>query len=68
MSALPPPPKVSIERQIQCVRRELKKRESVYKRWVEQGKMTQEKADEEREAMAAVLWTLLAVEAKTLLI
>lgn len=56
------PPKVSLERQIRCVRREIKKRQSVYPRWVQLGKMTPEQAADEREAMEAVLSTLLEVD------
>lgn len=64
----PPPPKVSLERQIRCVKRELGKRKGVYPRWVASGRMTQEQADDEREAMEAVLATLLECESKTRLI
>jgi hypothetical protein len=56
------PPKVSLERQIRCVRRELKKRQSVYPRWVQLGKMTPEQAADERDAMEAVLATLLELD------
>jgi hypothetical protein len=59
---------VSLERQIRCVRREIKKRESVYPRWVGAGRMTPEKAADERDAMEAVLATLLEIDAKTRLL
>jgi hypothetical protein len=51
--------KVSIDDQIKCVQREIGMRERVYPRWVEQKKMTQEKADYEIAAMKAVLASLL---------
>lgn len=59
---------VSLERQLRCVKREIKKREGVYPRWVERGSMTKQQADEEIEAMRAVLATLLELETKTRLI
>lgn len=59
---------VSLERQIRCVKREIKKRESVYPRWVERQSMSKEQADGELEAMRAVLMTLLEIEAKIRLI
>lgn len=62
------PPKVSLERQIRCVKREIAKRQSVYPRWVQKGRMTPEQAADEHEAMAAVLVTLLELEAATRLI
>ena len=49
---------MSIEQQIACVEREVKMRHRVYPRWVEAGRMTQKKADEEIAAMEAVLVTL----------
>lgn len=61
-------PQVSLERQLRCVKREIKKRESVYPRWVEQGRMPKQQADDELEAMRAVLATLLELESKTKLI
>lgn len=41
----------SLVRQCQCLAREVKMREHVYPRWVAAGKMTQEKATAEIEAM-----------------
>lgn len=49
---------VSMTEQIKCVKREISMRERVYLRFVKKGKMTQEEADREIEAMAAVLETL----------
>lgn len=49
---------VSIERQIECVERELRMRRDVYARRVADGRMKQRKADDEIEAMEAVLVTL----------
>lgn len=37
-----------------CAEREVKMRKRVYPRWVEQGRMTQEKADEEIALMEAI--------------
>jgi hypothetical protein len=54
---------VPIERQVACVERELRFRERVYARRVADRKMTQAKADDELEAMRAVLATLQSVEA-----
>lgn len=53
---------VPIERQVECVRREIKLRERVYQRRVSEGKMSQALADNELEAMGAVLATLSAIE------
>ena len=50
----------SLHGQIACVEREIKMRQRVYPRWVEQERMTQRKADEEIESMQAVLATLKA--------
>ena len=50
--------KVSYQQQLDCVKREIKMRERVYPRWVEAGRMTQDKADRELEAMRAVGKTL----------
>ena len=52
------PRQVSIKAQIECVERELKMRRRVYPRWVDDGKMSQAKADQEIARMAAVLLTL----------
>lgn len=49
---------IPLERQIKCVAREIGMRERVYPRWVAQGKMSQKVADEEIEAMRAVLASL----------
>lgn len=53
--------RASLERQIQCVRREIGFREKVYPRWVQLHKMSAEKASDERLAMESVLDTLLAL-------
>jgi len=52
----------SITEQIECVRRELVLRRRVYPRWVQQGKMSQEKSQKELITMEAVLATLVAME------
>ena len=49
---------IPISEQIACVQREIKMRERVYSRWVENGRMTKKKADAELEAMRAVLDTV----------
>ncbi|MEG0819582.1 MAG: hypothetical protein RSG56_09065 [Brevundimonas sp.] len=49
---------ISIEDQIACIDRELRYRRRVYPRWIDGGKMTQRKADEEIARMEAVLATL----------
>lgn len=54
---------VPIEAQVECVKRELRYRDHVYTRRVLAGKMTRKKADEELEAMKAVLATLNEIAA-----
>ena len=49
---------VPIEKQIQCVAREIKMRERCYPRWVRQNRMTETEATRELERMRAVLHTL----------
>lgn len=49
---------VPLERQVACVRREVSMRRRVYPRWVESGKMTQQEANRQIEAMEAVQATL----------
>ena len=51
----------TIERQIECVQRELNMRRNVYPGRVAIKKMSQNKADEEIAAMEAVLGTLQSV-------
>lgn len=43
-----------------CAERELKMRERVYPRWIEQGRMTQQKADAETAMMRAIVEALEA--------
>ena len=57
------PVAVSIDRQIECVERELKQRAYVYPRRIEAGKMTQEQSDREVACMEAVAATLREVKA-----
>lgn len=52
---------VSFATQIACVEREIGYRERCYPRWVQEGRMKQEKADAELAAMRAVLDTLKVV-------
>lgn len=49
---------MTLQEQIDCVRREIGMRERVYPRWVASGKMTQTKADHEIATMREVLETL----------
>lgn len=49
---------MSLDEQIACVKREIAMRERVYPRFIESGKLKQQKADREIEAMKAVLETL----------
>lgn len=49
---------LSIQTQIECVRREIAIREHVYPKWIENGRMKQAVADHEIEAMKSVLDTL----------
>lgn len=53
---------VTLERQVQCVEREIALRTSVYKRWVELERISQRQADEELLCMRAVLATLQRLE------
>lgn len=56
------PRHVSIERQIECVERELVMRRRVYPRFVESGRMTKAQADSEINVMIAVRATLEAAK------
>lgn len=56
-------PDIPLREQIQCVQRELRMRADVYGRRVRDGKMRAEMAELEYGRMAAVLGTLLALEA-----
>jgi hypothetical protein len=49
---------VPLERQIACLRREVGLRKRVYPRWIQNGRMTQEQADSQIEAMEAAQATL----------
>jgi hypothetical protein len=53
---------VPIDEQVKCVEREIGMRERVYGRWVSDKRMTQKKADQEIEAMRAVLETLRNIQ------
>lgn len=54
----------NIDDQIRCVEREIGMRERVYPRWVENKKMSQNKADNEIATMRAVLDTLRRLKVK----
>lgn len=54
---------ITIERQIECIRREVNMRRRVYPRWVAAGKMSQAKAAEEIEVMEAVQAHLGSIQA-----
>lgn len=49
---------ITIEAQIDCIKREIKLREFVYSRRVADGKMSQKLADDEMKKIQAVLVTL----------
>lgn len=49
---------VTLEQQIAAVAREVKMRQSAYPRFIEAGRLSQQKADYELAAMKAVLTTL----------
>ena len=59
---------IPIDKQVACIVREIKMRESVYPRWVQQQRITQDKADYEIACMRAALATLREVEAANRLI
>lgn len=61
-------PKIPIGEQIACVERELRQRDRVYARLVADGRMTPNKARQEKAAMQAVLETLQEIEQKGRLI
>jgi hypothetical protein len=52
---------VTLQRQIRCVERELNFRRRIYERRVQENKMSQSHADDEINAMEAVLATLESV-------
>lgn len=52
---------ITIQRQADAVRREIAFRQRVYPRFIDQGKLTPEKAAEEIAAMEAVLETLKGI-------
>lgn len=49
---------LSIAAQVECIEREIRQRERLYPRWVQERRMTAEKAAREIAAMRAVLATL----------
>lgn len=51
---------ITLDEKIACIRREIGMRQRVYPRWVEIGRLTQDKADDEIAVMQAVLEDLLA--------
>jgi hypothetical protein len=57
---------VSLGEQIRCAERELEKRRRLYPRWVREGKLNELKAEQEIEAMAAVVRTLESLRAPEL--
>lgn len=48
----------TIDEQIACVEREIRKRRTAYPRWVATGRMSRDKADREIATMEAVATTL----------
>lgn len=59
---------ITIEDQIKAVEREISMRRRVYPRWVENKRMSQEKADKEIATMEAVLETLKEVQKQSRLL
>ena len=59
---------MTIEDQIKAVEREISMRRRVYPRWVENKRMSQEKADKEIATMEAVLETLKEVQKQSRLL
>ena len=55
----------SLEEMKACVEREIRMRERVYPRWVQNGKMSQNKADTEIACMKAVLRRLSSISSPT---
>lgn len=53
---------ITLDQQIACVRRELAMRKRVYAKWVQNGRMKQETATHEIDAMQAVHDTLAFVK------
>jgi hypothetical protein len=61
MSGLFPPAAPDMRQVLESLQREIRMRESVYPRWVANGKLTKDKADHELQCMAAaleILWRL----------
>jgi hypothetical protein len=56
------------EEKWECAARELRLRCRVYPRWIEQGKMTREKANREQDLIAAIVEDYRALAAKERLI
>lgn len=56
------PLQVSLERQVECVKREIRQRMHVYANRVKAGKMTIAKSHEEIACMEAVLRTLMTLK------
>jgi len=56
------PPLVPLDLQIACVEREIRMREQVYPRWIDQKKLRQATADRELAQMRAVLATLQSLK------
>lgn len=59
---------ITIEDQIKAVEREISMRRRVYPRWVENKRMSREKADKEIATMEAVLETLKEVQKQSRLL
>jgi hypothetical protein len=59
---------ITIDEQLACVEREIGMRRRAYPRWVESGRMTQAKMDDEIRTMKAVAETLRELQAKTRLL
>ena len=61
LPGLDAPERFTLQAQVDCVEREIRKRRQVYPRQVAAGRLTQAKADYEIACMEAVLATLVTV-------
>lgn len=55
---------VDLDAQISCLNRELSLRRRVYPKWIETGRMTRKKANDEIEAMQAAVNSLMVLRAQ----
>lgn len=58
--------RIPIDEQLQCAKRELLLRKNKYPEWVENGRMTENAANQEIACMAAIVHTLERVQRLTI--